>query len=164
MVWDCSVGPRSEVSGSSPGGHRSSWRRGYRKACAKTCFRSDPAPQPGGWARRPAPPRLCAQRAFARGPASRPRVRPAPRLPQLKRGFASGAEFLGCGSALGARLVCARWPRLCPVPSRAPGAMASRGRKRKAEAALAAAAEKREKPAGGQEGEVAGPSVVIEHW
>lgn len=42
--------------------------------------------------------------------------------------------------------------------------MASRGRKRKAEAALAAAAEKREKPAGGQEGEVAGPSVVIEHW
>ncbi|KAJ1074961.1 hypothetical protein K5549_000935 [Capra hircus] len=35
--------------------------------------------------------------------------------------------------------------------------MASRGRKRKAEAALAAAAEKREKPAGGQEGEVSGP-------
>lgn len=42
--------------------------------------------------------------------------------------------------------------------------MASRGRKRKAEAALAAAAEKREKPAGSREGEVAGPSVVIEHW
>lgn len=41
--------------------------------------------------------------------------------------------------------------------------MASRGRKRKAEAALAAAAEKREKPAGSREGEVAGPSVVIEH-
>lgn len=41
--------------------------------------------------------------------------------------------------------------------------MASRGRKRKAEAALAAAAEKREKPAGGQEGGVEGPSVVIEH-
>uniref|UniRef100_A0A4W2I6Q4 Selenoprotein H n=1 Tax=Bos indicus x Bos taurus TaxID=30522 RepID=A0A4W2I6Q4_BOBOX len=35
--------------------------------------------------------------------------------------------------------------------------MASRGRKRKAEAALAAAAEKREKPAGGQEGGVEGP-------
>lgn len=34
---------------------------------------------------------------------------------------------------------------------------------RKAEAALAAAAEKREKPAGSREGEVAGPSVVIEH-
>uniref|UniRef100_A0A8B9WQA0 Selenoprotein H n=1 Tax=Bos mutus grunniens TaxID=30521 RepID=A0A8B9WQA0_BOSMU len=34
--------------------------------------------------------------------------------------------------------------------------MASRGRKRKAEAALAAAAEKREKPAGGQEGGVEG--------
>ncbi|KAB0351242.1 hypothetical protein FD754_016099 [Muntiacus muntjak] len=41
--------------------------------------------------------------------------------------------------------------------------MASRGRKRKAEAALAAAAEKREKPVGGQDGGVEGPSVVIEH-
>ena len=41
--------------------------------------------------------------------------------------------------------------------------MASRGRKRKAEAALAAAAEKREKPAGGPAGGVEGPSVVIEH-
>ena len=79
-------------------------------------------------------------------------------------GFAPGAEFLDCGSALGAGLACTRWPRLRPVPIRAPGSMASRGRKRKAEAALAAAAEKREKPAGGQEGEVEGPSVVIEHW
>ncbi|TKC46135.1 hypothetical protein EI555_005458, partial [Monodon monoceros] len=48
------------------------------------------------------------------------------------------------------------------VPSRAPGAMASRGRKRKAEAALAAAAEKREKPASSQKG-VEEASVVIEH-
>lgn len=40
--------------------------------------------------------------------------------------------------------------------------MASRGRKRKAEAAGAAAAEKREKLAGGQDGEAAG-AVVIEH-
>lgn len=47
-------------------------------------------------------------------------------------------------------------------PARAPGAMASRGRKRKAEAALAAAA-KREKPASNRE-EVAGAGVVIEHW
>uniref|UniRef100_A0A8C0CNY5 Selenoprotein H n=1 Tax=Balaenoptera musculus TaxID=9771 RepID=A0A8C0CNY5_BALMU len=40
--------------------------------------------------------------------------------------------------------------------------MASRGRKRKAEAALAAAAEKREKPASSQKG-VEEASVVIEH-
>lgn len=54
-------------------------------------------------------------------------------------------------------------PQVGSVPGRAPGAMAPGGRKRKAEAAGVAAAEKREKLAGGQKGvEVA--TVVIEHW
>lgn len=48
-------------------------------------------------------------------------------------------------------------------PGRDPGTMASRGRKRKAEAAVVAAAEKQEKLAGGQK-EVEEATVVIEHW
>ena len=64
---------------------------------------------------------------------------------------------------LGGRISTLFPPQVGWVPGRAPGAMASRGRKRKAEAALAAAAEKREKPASSQKG-VEEASVVIEHW
>lgn len=46
---------------------------------------------------------------------------------------------------------------------RAPGAMASRGRKRKAEVAVVAVAAKQEKPAGGRKA-VEEATVVIEHW
>lgn len=54
-------------------------------------------------------------------------------------------------------------PQVGLVLGRAPGAMASRGRKRKAEAAVVEAADKREKLAGGQKG-VEEATVVIEHW
>lgn len=64
-------------------------------------------------------------------------------------------------SQRGRRLLRGRVSTL--FPGRLPGTMASRGRKRKAEAAVVAAAEKQEKLAGGQK-EVEAATVVIEHW
>ena len=95
---------------------------------------------------------------------------PATLLP-LKGGFVLEAEFLACGLDLGvwlASLAGGRDSTLVPppvgsIPSPAPGAMASRGRKRKAETALGAAAEKQETPASGRKG-MEEASVVIEHW
>lgn len=54
-------------------------------------------------------------------------------------------------------------PPYSPQVGPAPGSMASRGRKRKAEAEVVAAAEKREKPAGDRK-RVEEATVVIEHW
>lgn len=82
-------------------------------------------------------------------------------------------SFLACGLDLGVGQCAVLWPlsgHVCTlfppqvglVLGRAPGAMASRGRKRKAETAVVAAADKREKLAGGQNG-VEEATVVIEH-
>ena len=54
-------------------------------------------------------------------------------------------------------------PPYSPQVGPAPGSMASRGRKRKAEAEVVAAAGKREKPAGDRK-RVEEATVVIEHW
>lgn len=113
------MGPRSEVLGSSPDGHRSSWRRGYRNACVKTCFHSDPAPsQVVGRG----VPHLPASARSAASPAAPPpdHVCALRHACRSLRGFTSGAEFLGCGSALGAGLACARGCALSPAGPQAP--------------------------------------------
>lgn len=92
---------------------------------------------------------------------SRPRPR-GPRFPLLAGGFVLGAEWPAVRSSQRGRpLLRGRISTL--FPGRLPGTMASRGRKRKAEAAVVAAAEKQEKLAGGQK-EVEEATVVIEHW
>lgn len=107
------------------------------------------------------------------GPASRSRVA-EPRFPLLGRGFVLRAEIWpafwnaerGCplspGRPVAVSPPCTR-PRSALFPAPAPGAMASRGRKRKAETAVVVAAEKVEKLAGGQK-EVEEATIVIEHW
>lgn len=109
--------------------------------------------------RAPPPPR--AEWLCPGSPASRPRVR-RPRSVRPGGGIVPPAGFLACGLELSAWSGVGRTPIAAQVSS-APGAMASRGRKRKAEAAGVAAAEKREKPASGRKA-VEEATVVIEHW
>lgn len=76
--------------------------------------------------------------------------------------MALGAALSAAPCPLSGRVSTLFPPLVGSVPRRAPGAMASRGRKRKAEAVVAVA-EKREKLTSGGKG-VEEVTVVIEHW
>lgn len=90
-------------------------------------------------------------------------------LSAVREGLGPGGGFPDCGVGLQRRRPgssSARRLRLPPTAAQvgsAPGSMASRGRKRKAEAEVVAAAGKREKPAGDRKS-VEEATVVIEHW
>lgn len=157
--------PRRRRGVGADGAHFSP-RGGYRRTCAKPVVFCHPRQSLVFGSGAPVPPPATCVVALPEVPASRPRVGSAPSFPLL-----GAASVLLCGSRSG-RVCCQCLlsgrvstlfpPQVGSVPGRARGAMASRGRKRKAEAA-AVAVEKREKLASGREG-VEEAAVVIEHW
>lgn len=154
-----------------------------RKTCSPSCFQkylvlapavlATPLPGAGGSVFLPVPPPTLRAEWLCREVPPPDHVFAGAGLSAAWHVLFCEPSFLACGLDLGAGLCTVPWllsghvctlfpPQVGSVLGRAPGAMASRGRKRKAEAAVVAAADKREKQAGGQKG-VEEATVVIEH-